>query len=98
MRIPNVTLFQQVIYNYTLETTYILDEVPVVITFESDYDETEQILLNAAQEVTREIIEETGQEPFTRSEFTDHALRVRLRHQALATDRQRIPGDRARHA
>ncbi|HUS46081.1 MAG TPA: mechanosensitive ion channel family protein [Phycisphaerae bacterium] len=37
--IPNATLFQQIIYNYTMEAKYILDEVPVLITFDSDLAE-----------------------------------------------------------
>jgi small-conductance mechanosensitive channel len=91
--IPNATLFQQIIYNYTFETKYILDEVPVLITYGSDLDEAERILLAAAQEVAQDIIADCGQEPFTRAEFTDSGVRVRLRYQTLATERQRISSE-----
>jgi len=91
--IPNATLFQQVIYNYSFETRYILDEVPVLITYESDVDRAEQILIDAARQVTREIAAETGQEPFVRRELADSGIRLRLRYQALAMERQRISSD-----
>jgi len=91
--IPNATLFQQVIYNYSFETKYLLDEVPVLITYESEFDEAERILIAAAHEVTRDIIQETGQEPFIRSELADSGIRMRLRYQTLATERQRISSD-----
>ncbi|KPJ56308.1 MAG: hypothetical protein AMS16_02635 [Planctomycetes bacterium DG_58] len=91
--IPNATLFQQIIYNYAMETRFILDEVPVMITFGSDLAEAKRILIEAAEEVTRDIIAETGQEPFTREEFTDWGIRTRVRYQAIATERQRISSE-----
>jgi small-conductance mechanosensitive channel len=91
--IPNATLFQQVIHNYTIESTHILDEVPVLITFGSDLDEATRILLEAARHVTGEIIQDTGEEPFIRAEIADSGLRVRLRYQTLAVDRQRISSE-----
>jgi small-conductance mechanosensitive channel len=94
--IPNATLFQQIIYNYTLEAKYILDEVPVMITFDSDFEAAERILVQAAREVTGEIIRETGEGPFIRAEIFESGIRIRLRYQALATERQRITSDIAR--
>jgi small-conductance mechanosensitive channel len=91
--IPNATLFQQVIYNYAFETNYILDEVVLNLTFESDLDEAERICLEAARNVTAEIIEGTGQSPFIRAELMDWGLRIRLRYQTLATERQRISSE-----
>lgn len=91
--IPNATLFQQVIHNYTMESTYILDEVPVLITFESNLDGAERILVAAARSVTAEIITETGRDPFVRYEIADSGMRVRLRYQTLGTERQRVSSD-----
>ena len=91
--IPNAILFQQVIYNYAFETKYILDEVPVLITYESDCAAAEQICLDAAREVTGEIIRDSGKEPFVRRELADSGIRVRVRYSALAVERQRISSD-----
>lgn len=91
--IPNAILFQQVIYNYAFETKYILDEVLVSITYGSDLDTAEQICLEAARRVTADTIAESGQEPFIRRELADSGIRIRLRYQAYATERQRISSD-----
>ena len=91
--IPNATLFQQIIYNYAFETKYLLDEVPVMITYESDVAAATRILLDAARQVTADIVAETGNEPFTRLELADWGIRIRLRYHTVATDRQRISSD-----
>lgn len=103
--IPNATLFSQVIYNYTLPgleqaedkketaTSYILDEVIVMITFESDLAEAEQMLIAAAKEVTQDIITDLGEEPFIRAEIFEHGVRIRLRYNTLPKERQRISSD-----
>jgi len=107
--IPNATMFGQIIYNYTHEAIrtgsqpaaessggssgFLLDEVPIRLTFQSDFDEAERIFLDAAQQVTGEIIRETGQEPFLRIELFDSGILVPLRYQTLAKDRQRITSD-----
>ena len=78
--IPNAILFSQTITNYTLEVEYILSEVPVRITFESDWEEAEQILLNAAEQITADAIKETGEKPFVRAELFDAGVLMRLRY------------------
>ena len=45
--IPNATLFAQVIYNYTLETKTILDEVLVRLTFDTDIELAEKLCVDA---------------------------------------------------
>jgi len=70
---------------------YILDEIVLRITFDSDWDEAERILLNAAKEVTADIIKATGQEPYIRADVSDwYGVFMRLRFMTLATERPRI--------
>ncbi|MBO3840800.1 MAG: mechanosensitive ion channel family protein [Candidatus Brockarchaeota archaeon] len=92
--IPNAILFSNVIINYTSEikTTqpYILDEVVVRITYDSDWEEAERIMKRVATEVTQDIIKETGVEPYVRSDFYDYGVYLRLRYMTLAVDRPRI--------
>ncbi|MFW6189173.1 MAG: hypothetical protein ACOC7T_01970 [Planctomycetota bacterium] len=71
----------------------VLAVLVINVTFESDLDEAERICLEAARSVTREIIEETGQEPFIRAELMDWGLRIRLRYQTAATERQRVSSE-----
>jgi small-conductance mechanosensitive channel len=90
--IPNAMLFSQVAINYTArqDAAFILDEVVVRITYDTDWDEAERILLTAAQEATREIIAQTGQQPYVRSDLYDYGVYLRLRFTTKATDRPRI--------
>ena len=85
--IPNAILFGQTITNYTFDVDYILDEVPVRITFQSDWQEAERILINAAKEVTADIIKETGEEPFIRAELFDAGVLMRLRYKTPPDER-----------
>lgn len=92
--IPNAILFSNVIINYSSEVKtsepYILDEVVARITYDSDWEEAERIMLRAAKEVTEDIIRETGKEPYIRSDMYDYGVYLRLRYMTLAVDRPRI--------
>ena len=84
--IPNAILFSQTITNYTFDVEYILSEVPVRITFQSDWDEAERILVDAAKQVTADTIEITGEEPFIRAELFDAGVLMRLRYRTTPED------------
>jgi small-conductance mechanosensitive channel len=73
------------------ESAYMLDEFVLRLSFDSDWDEAEKILLNVAKEVTADIIKKTGQEPYLRADFGDwYAVFLRLRFMTLATERPRV--------
>jgi small-conductance mechanosensitive channel len=91
--IPNAILFQNVIINYTLEQKHMLDEVPVRLTFDSDWGLAKKIMISAAEEATGDIIRETGEQPFIRAEFLDWGILVRLRYQTIPARRQEISTD-----
>lgn len=93
--IPNAVLFDQMVTNYAVsqESKYILDEVPVRVSYESDYHLAQEVLIQAARDVTAETIADCGVEPSVRSEFFDSGVMMRLRYQATAKDRQRISSD-----
>lgn len=102
--IPNAMLFGSLIINYTprlqrestqipeddKKSLYILDEVTVRITFDSDWEAAEDILLRAAREVTSGIIRETGQDPYIRADFYDYGVYMRLRYMTFAKKRPKI--------
>ena len=93
--IPNAVLFDQMVTNYAVsqESKYILAEVSVRVSYESDYELAIQTLIDCAREVTGDIIQETGREPVVRSEFFDSGVMMRLRYQTIAADRERISSD-----
>jgi len=72
------------------QTAFILDEVIARVTYDSDWKTAEGILLNAARDITSDIIKETGQQPYIRSDMYDYGVYLRLRYMTLATDRPRI--------
>ena len=84
--IPNAILFSQTITNYTFDVEYILSEVPVRITFESDWDEAEKILVDAAKQVTADTICATDEEPYIRAELFDAGVLMRLRYKTTPED------------
>ncbi|MCA1808611.1 MAG: mechanosensitive ion channel family protein [Kiritimatiellia bacterium] len=88
--IPNAILFQNTIINYTLDQEYMLDEVPVRLTFDSDWNRAKEIMIAAAAEVTKDIIAKTGEEPFIRAEFLDWGILVRLRYKTIPAKRQEL--------
>lgn len=88
--IPNAILFQNVIINYTLEQKYMLDEVPVRLTFDCDWERAKELMIAAAREATADIIKETHQEPFIRAEFLEYGALVRLRYNTIPVQRQEI--------
>jgi hypothetical protein len=95
-------LFAQVVINYThLKTTetasYILDEALFRITLDSDWDTVETILLCSAYDVTKEIIEATGINPYIRADTWDYGTLFRLRYMTDATDRPRIMYEIVKH-
>ncbi len=88
--IPNAILFQNVIINYTLDQEYMLDEVLVRLTFNSDWELAKSLMVAAAKEVTADIIAKTGQEPFIRAEFLDWGVLARLRYNTIPAKRQEL--------
>jgi small-conductance mechanosensitive channel len=87
--VPNAMLFSQVAINYTVtqEAAYILDEVVVRITFDSDWDEAERILIEAAVAHTGDVTKATGVTPYIRSDMYDYGVYLRLRYQTRVRDR-----------
>jgi small-conductance mechanosensitive channel/uncharacterized ParB-like nuclease family protein len=90
--VPNAMLFSQVVINYTVtqEAAYMLDEQIIRITFDSDWEVAERILLDAATEVTRDIIKATNVAPYIRSDLYDYGVYLRLRYQTDVKERTQI--------
>lgn len=90
--VPNAMLFTQVAINYTItqHAAYMLDEVVIRITFDSDWNRAETILLKAANEVVKEVIEATGEKPYIRADPYDYGVYLRLRYKTRVKDRAEI--------
>jgi small-conductance mechanosensitive channel len=90
--VPNPLLFSQVVINYTVlqESPYMLDEIIIRITFDSNWQRAESILLAAAREITGDIIQATGVDPYIRADPYDYGIYLRLRYQCRVKDRAEI--------
>ncbi len=55
IHIPNGMAFTEPVTNYTRGFPYIWNEIPIVVTFESDWRATKEILLQIAQEKAEEL-------------------------------------------
>ncbi len=90
--IPNAMLFSQVVVNYTVEqhAAYVLDEIVLRVTYDSDWDAAERIMLAAAREITADIIRFTGTEPYIRAETYDYGVYLKLRYKTPVKERAEI--------
>lgn len=90
--VPNAMLFSQVVINYTVtqDAPYMLDEVVARITYDSDWEAAEKILMDAATDLTREIVAATKEKPYIRSDMWDYGVLMRLRYQTRVKDRAEI--------
>jgi len=91
--IPNSKLFEQDITNYTLEDEYVLDQVAVSITYESDLDKAIKIVIDAATQATKEFFNKVKKKPYVRVLFEHSGLSVRVRYFAPATKLQKIASE-----
>lgn len=62
IHMPNNLIFTQPVCNYDTGFKYIWNEVPVLVTFESDWKKAKQILLDLANENALPITDEVAQE------------------------------------
>lgn len=78
--IPTSTLFDQRIINYFYENDYIMGEVNVEFTYDSNMEKAEKILLDAAEEGTKSYLHEVPRKPFVKYYFTPNGIRLTVRY------------------
>lgn len=88
--VPNSTLFEQNIINYTQQDEYILDQVTVTVTHESDLDKAMEIALKSAKKHTKDVIEKTKKDPYIRTYFQPNGINVHVRYYSPAKNIQEI--------
>ena len=78
--VPNATLFQKNIINYTLKDQYVLDQVTAPITYESNLKKTKKIVKEAANRICDDIKNKRGKEPYIRTYFQKDGINVHVRY------------------
>ncbi len=88
--IPNHLLFEHNIINYTLTNDYILGEVVVDITYESNLDKAIKIIKESSLKFIKEHLKETNKEPSVRVNMEASSMRVKVRFFAPVRSMQEV--------
>ena len=94
--IPNSVMFEQNIINYTVQDDYILDDVGVLITYESNLDKAMQICEKAAKKVMKDFLGKTSKDPYVRIQFQSSGIDMKTRYYVHASERIKISSDLTR--
>jgi small-conductance mechanosensitive channel len=78
--VPNSTLFEKNIVNYTSQDDFILDQVILLITFESDLNKAIKIVGDAAKKELKPYLEKMSKQPYVRTYFQDNGIQVSVRY------------------
>ena len=103
IHVPNAKIFSESLANYTAEFPYIWHELPVLVTFESDWRRAKQILLRVVQEEAGSVVEEAKAAVHRASRkflifyrlLTPDRLHQRRRQRRAADHALHLPGARA---
>jgi len=88
--VPNSILFEQNIINYTQQDEYILDQVTVTVTHESNLDKAIEIALGSARKHTGDVIKATSKKPYIRTYFQPNGIDVHVRYYSPAKNIQEV--------
>lgn len=88
--VPNANLFEQNIVNYTQQDEFVLDQVMMSITYESNLEKAIKIALVAAKEQTKDFSETIKKDPFVRTYFQASGIDLYLRYYTPAKRMQQI--------
>jgi len=95
--IPNSIIFEQETINYSERDDYILDEVTTAITYESNLEEAETLILNAIEKVMKswwqQFPRRIAKEPHIRLMFKESGIDVTVRYNTYAMKRNQISTD-----
>jgi small-conductance mechanosensitive channel len=92
--VPNSIIFEEEVINYTHTDNYILDEITVAITYESNLEQAEDIVQNAVDTIMKPLWEKFPKRlektPHTRLKFKDSGIDVTIRYNSIAKERNKI--------
>jgi len=92
--IPTSIIFEKEITNYTQRDDYILDEVTTAITYESNLEKAEEIVINAVEKIMKPYWEDfpkrINKEPHNRLLFKDSGMDLTVRYFTITNKRNEI--------
>jgi small-conductance mechanosensitive channel len=95
--IPTSIIFEEQVVNYTEKDDYILDEVTTTITYESNSDNAEKIIISAVEKIMKPLWEKfpkkIKKEPHIRLKFKESGIDVTVRYNSITDGRNEISTD-----
>ena len=95
--VPTSIIFEREVTNFTERDNYILDDVTAAITYESNIDNAEKIMISSVKKIMKpfweKIPKKTYKEPITRLKFNDSGVNVTIRYLTLTELRNKISTD-----
>lgn len=91
--LPTSTLFDQTVVNYTHDDVFVLVEVVVSITYESNLDRAKEVLMECVEEVCGSYLDKAPTKPVIRVAFQPSGLDLRLRFPAPAPEREKLSSE-----
>jgi small-conductance mechanosensitive channel len=92
--VPNSIIFEEEVVNYTHADNYILDEVTTAITYESDLEKAEKLILKSVEKIMKPLWEKfpkrIDKKPHIRLKFKDSGIDVTVRYNSIAKERNKI--------
>lgn len=93
IHIPTSILFDKNLVNYTMHDPFILDEVSATVTYESNLAKAQELAVECAKEITKEILPDVKEKPFARVSFKDSGIDVKVRYYTIADKRQKVASE-----
>ena len=92
--VPNSTLFEEKIINYTAHDDFILDEINTLVTYESNLREAESIIKDAVvrvmEPVWKKLPKDLVKEPKIRLSFEESGVNIGVRYYTPAINRNKL--------
>jgi len=92
--IPNSTIFEKELINYTQRDDYVLDEIKANITYESNLENAEKLMITAVEEIMQPLWdsfpEKIEKHPHVRLFLDDSGIDVTVRYYTVAPVRNAI--------
>ena len=95
--LPTSIIFDEEIINYTEKDEFILDEVSTMITYESNLDKAEKIILSSVKKIMLpyklDYPKKLNKDPHIRLKFKESGIDITVRYKSLARKRNQITTD-----
>jgi len=85
--IPNAVMFERNIINYTAQDEFILDDVGIIVTYESNLDQAIRICEAAGRKILKDHLDKMPKKPYVRVQFQGSGIDIKTRYYVKANDR-----------